>query len=135
MQAFSLFLLCIHPQHNTLSMHINMHYTPSNTLPTAFHNPPMHTTKKTSSWQNGTRCRDGVNVLWCHSHLVQLDFEGKFHPYMCLFSFRKLFRDLYIQTDKRSTVQKFMFCLCLYKAYRIQLQKCTCKHNAKTMHN
>ena len=22
------------------------------------------------SWQNGTRCRDGVTVLWCHSHLV-----------------------------------------------------------------
>ena len=21
-------------------------------------------------WQNGTRCRDGVKVLWCHSHLV-----------------------------------------------------------------
>ena len=30
-----------HPQHN-LSMHINMHYT--TTLPTAFHNAPMHTT-------------------------------------------------------------------------------------------
>ena len=28
------------------------------------------------SWQNGTRCRDGVNVLWCHSHLVWLVFEG-----------------------------------------------------------
>ena len=24
------------------------------------------------SWQNGTRCRDGVKVLWCHSHLVWL---------------------------------------------------------------
>ena len=22
------------------------------------------------SWQNGSRCWDGVNVLWCHSHLV-----------------------------------------------------------------
>ena len=21
------------------------------------------------SWQNDTRCRDGVKVLWCHSHL------------------------------------------------------------------
>ena len=28
------------------------------------------------SWQNGTRCRDEVNVLWCHSHLVWLVFEG-----------------------------------------------------------
>ena len=23
---------------------------------------------------NGTRCRDGVKVLWCHSHLVWLVF-------------------------------------------------------------
>ena len=38
-------LHCIHPQH-TLSIHSNMHYTPSNTLPTAFHNPAMHTTNK-----------------------------------------------------------------------------------------
>jgi len=22
------------------------------------------------SWQNGTTCRDGVQVLWWHSHLV-----------------------------------------------------------------
>ena len=28
------------------------------------------------SWQNGTRYRDGVNVLWCHPHLVWLVFEG-----------------------------------------------------------
>ena len=42
-------------------------------------------------WQNGTRCRDGVKVLWCHwfpSSLV--GFLG-FHPYMACFSFRKLF--------------------------------------------
>ena len=31
-----------------------------------------------------------VWVLWCHSHLVWLGF----HPYMRLFSFRKLFCDL-----------------------------------------
>ena len=24
---------------------------------------------------NGTRCRDGVKVLWCHSHLVRLVFR------------------------------------------------------------
>ena len=28
------------------------------------------------SRQNGTRCRDGVKLLWCHSHLVWLVFEG-----------------------------------------------------------
>ena len=22
------------------------------------------------SWKNGTRCRDGIKVLWCHSELV-----------------------------------------------------------------
>ena len=27
------------------------------------------------SWQNGTRCRDGVKVLWSHSHLVWLFFR------------------------------------------------------------
>ena len=28
------------------------------------------------SWQNGTRCRDGVNVLWCRSHLVWPVFKN-----------------------------------------------------------
>ena len=28
------------------------------------------------SWQNGTRRRDGVNVMWYRSHLVWLVFEG-----------------------------------------------------------
>ena len=32
--------------------------------------------KTKHSWQNGTRCRDGVNVLLCRSHLVWLVFEG-----------------------------------------------------------
>ena len=36
------------------------------------------------SWENGTRCSDGVNVLWHYSHLVSLVLEG----YMRLFSFR-----------------------------------------------
>ena len=38
------------------------------------------------SWQNGTRCRDGVKVLWCHSHLVWLVFEGSIPTYACLHS-------------------------------------------------
>ena len=45
-------------------------------------------------WQNGTRCRDGVKVLWCRSHLVWLVFEGSI-PYMCLFAFWKLFVTFY----------------------------------------
>ena len=35
------------------------------------------------SWQNGTRCRDGVNVLWCCSRLVWLVFEGSIPTCAC----------------------------------------------------
>ena len=35
------------------------------------------------SWQNGTRCRDGVKVLWCHSHLVWLVFEASIPTCAC----------------------------------------------------
>ena len=38
------------------------------------------------SWQNGTRCRDGVKVLWCHSHLVWLVFEGSIPTCACFHS-------------------------------------------------
>ena len=38
------------------------------------------------SWQNGTRCRDGVNVLWCCSHLVWLVFEGSIPTCACFHS-------------------------------------------------
>ena len=76
------------PTTYTLSIHSNMHYTPSNTLPTAFHNHAMHTTntKHIYSWQNGTRCRDGVNVLWCRFHLVWLVFEGSIPTCACFHS-------------------------------------------------
>ena len=43
------------------------------------------------SWQNGTRCRDGVKVLWCHWSPSSLVGFWGFHPYMRLFSFRKRF--------------------------------------------
>ena len=36
--------------------------------------------------QNGTRCRDGVNVLWCRSHLVWLVFEGSIPTCACFHS-------------------------------------------------
>ena len=39
-------LHCSHPQLHSLSMHTYIHYTPSTTHPTAFHNPPMDTTNK-----------------------------------------------------------------------------------------
>ena len=35
------------------------------------------------SWQNGTRCRDGVKVLWHHSHLVWLVFEASIPTCTC----------------------------------------------------
>ena len=34
-------------------------------------------------WQNGTRCRDGVRVLWCCSHLVWLVFEASISICAC----------------------------------------------------
>ena len=38
------------------------------------------------SWWNGTRCRDGVKLLWCHSHLVWLVFEGSIPTCACFHS-------------------------------------------------
>ena len=35
-------------------------------------------------WQNGTRCRDGVKVLWCRSCLVWLVFEDFIPTCACL---------------------------------------------------
>ena len=36
------------------------------------------------SWQNGTRCRDGIKVLWCHSELVcMVGFEASIPTCTC----------------------------------------------------
>ena len=35
------------------------------------------------SWQNGTKCRDGVKVLWCHSYLVWLVFDASIPTCTC----------------------------------------------------
>ena len=35
---------------------------------------------------NGTRCRDGVKVLWCHFHLVSLIFQGFIPTCACFHS-------------------------------------------------
>ena len=43
------------------------------------------------SWQNGTRCRDGLNVLWCRSHLVWLVFESSIPTCACFHSENDLF--------------------------------------------
>ena len=42
-----------------------------------------------TSWQNGTRCRDGVKVLWCRSHLVLMVLRGPSH--LCLFHSENVF--------------------------------------------
>ena len=47
------------------------------------------------SWQNGTRCRDGVIVLWCHSHLVWLVYEASI-PIHALVFLQKTFCDLFL---------------------------------------
>ena len=49
-------------------MHIKTHYTPTTTHPTTNE----HKAYLCKWWPNGTRCRDGVKALWCHSHLVWL---------------------------------------------------------------
>ena len=98
---------CSHPQHNSLSMQINMHYTPttiSHCLPqtSSAHN------QETQSiiiylckWQQMAlaRCRDGVKVLWCHSHLVWLVFEGSIPTCACfVFFFSENFCDFCINS-------------------------------------
>ena len=45
-----------------------------------------HLTNTKHRWQNGTRCRDGVNVLWRCSHLVWLVFEGSIPTCACFHS-------------------------------------------------
>ena len=56
-----------------------MHYTPTTTHPTT----KKHKSYLWKQWQNGTRCRDGMKVLWCHSHLVWLVFEASIPTCTC----------------------------------------------------
>ena len=54
------------PQHNSLPMHINMHYTPTTTHPlpsTTFHNPPLHTTNKHKAYLPRVRMCEGVKQV------------------------------------------------------------------------
>ena len=70
-------LYCIHPQHthSPCTSTCTTHPAISSQLPSTTLQCTQLTNTK-HSWQNGTRCRDGVNVLWCRSHLVWLVFEG-----------------------------------------------------------
>ena len=62
---------------------------PSTTLPCT------QLTNAKYTWQNGTRCRDGVNVLWCHSLFVWLVFEGSIDPTCACFPLENFFVTLY----------------------------------------
>ena len=70
-------LYCIHPQHTHSPCTSTCTTHPA--IPSKLPSTTLLCTQLTNtkhSWQNGTRCRDGVNVLWCRSHLVWLVFEG-----------------------------------------------------------
>ena len=77
-----------HIQDNPCTMHNNTctthphHTLPCRRQPSSTHNKHM----QTHSWQNSTRCRDDVNVLWCRSHLVGLVFEGSIPTWACFHS-------------------------------------------------
>ena len=60
------------------------------------------------SWQNGTRCRDGVNVLWCRSHLVWLVFEGSIPTCACFHSENVLVTCRCVD----GSVQSLCLCVC-----------------------
>lgn len=105
-------LCCCHPQLNALFMHINMHYTTSNTLSSAFHNPPMHAYPNP---QDVHVYRDDVKLLWPHFYLVWLVFEGCIP--ICLHSFRKLFLWLVLPNHHQMC---HVYCLkstCFHKVY------------------
>ena len=77
-------LHCIHPQHthSPCTSTCTTHPAIPSQLPfTTLLCTQITNTKH--SWQNGTRCRDGVNVLWCRSHLVWLVFEGSIPTCAC----------------------------------------------------
>ena len=53
--------------------------TPHQALPTPLPSTILLCTQLTNTkhnWQNGTECRDDMKLLWCHSNLVWLGFEG-----------------------------------------------------------
>ena len=85
----------------THSMHINIHNTQP--IPSPLPSTTLLCTQLTNtkhSWKNGTRCRDGVNVLWCHSHLVQLFFEHFIPTCACFHSENFFGTFIYISAQK-----------------------------------
>ena len=73
-------------QHNSPSMHINMHYTSSTAHPIASTLLYAQLTQGIADWQNGTRCRNAMKVLWYYSHLVWLVFKCSIPTCTCFHS-------------------------------------------------
>ena len=75
--------------HNITHSPYTLTCTPHPALPSQLPSTTLLCTQLTNtkhSWQNGTRCRDGVKLLWCHSHLVWLVFEGSIPTCACFHS-------------------------------------------------
>ena len=94
-------LYCIHPQHTHSPCTSTCTTHP--TIPSQLPSTTLLCTQLTNtkhSWQNGTRCRDGVNVL-CRSHLVWLVFEGSIPTCACfhLENFFVTLREMWFVVD------------------------------------
>ena len=82
---------CRHPEHNSLSMHIKMHYIPRlhyprHCLPQPSSAQNKHKTYLCKWRQNGTTTCRMVAKCWCRSHLVWLVFEGSIPTCTCFCS-------------------------------------------------
>ena len=84
------YIAATHNTYNTLHAHQRAQHT---AIPSPLPSTTLLCTQLTNtkhSWQNGTRCRDGANVLWCRSHLVRLVFE-RFIPTCACFHSENFF--------------------------------------------
>lgn len=57
-----------HSQHNSLSMHSNIHYTPVlfKPQPSTYRVQENKQLTQGHGWKSSTRCKDGLKVLWWH---------------------------------------------------------------------
>ena len=77
-------------------------------------------TNTSLNWQNSRGYRDGVKVLWCHSHLVWLAFEGSISTCAC-FRSENFFVTFYILGKSKSLrfeIMEFPTVVFLPGAYR-----------------
>ena len=122
-------------------MHIKTHYTPTTTHPTT----NKHKVCLYKWWPNGTRCRDGVKALWCHSHLVWLVFEASIPTCTCfpsenflwlvsvVFSF--LYCHLGMVREKKGGRGRHMVNFFVHIKLRIIINSNASKWNCKFIHH